>query len=85
VKRVVILTLDGGGSSTRVWSIMATTSRARDRRVEEHLEPGAIILMHIGAATNGATLDTSALPAVIAAVRRHGYSFTTFASLRRAQ
>ena len=64
------------------WTGTQTVSGAV-RRVEDALQPGAIILMHIGAASNGATLDTRALPAVIAAVRRHGYSFTTFASLRQ--
>ena len=51
------------------------------RRVREGLEPGAIVLMHVGAARDGSTLDARALPAVIDMVRRRGYSFTTLERL----
>lgn len=49
-------------------------------RVVENLRPGAIILMHVGSAgdVDRSTIDANALPGVIDAVRRHGYSFTTF-------
>lgn len=47
------------------------------RRVLDHLEPGEIVLMHLGSANGGATLDTDALPAVIAALRARGYGFVT--------
>jgi peptidoglycan/xylan/chitin deacetylase (PgdA/CDA1 family) len=57
------------------------------RRVVDSLRPGAIILMHVGSAgdVDRSTIDAHALPGVIDAVRRHGYSFTTFpARWRRA-
>jgi peptidoglycan/xylan/chitin deacetylase (PgdA/CDA1 family) len=49
-------------------------------RVVSALRPGAIILMHVGSAgdVDRSTIDANALPGVIDAVRRHGYSFTTF-------
>ncbi|MDQ3876447.1 MAG: polysaccharide deacetylase family protein [Actinomycetota bacterium] len=46
-------------------------------RVLAALRPGAIILMHVGAAGDGSTIDTRALAKVISAVRRRGYSFTS--------
>jgi peptidoglycan/xylan/chitin deacetylase (PgdA/CDA1 family) len=47
------------------------------RRIVEHLVPGEIVLMHLGAARDGATLDSSALPEVIRAVSARGYRFVT--------
>jgi len=41
--------------------------------------------MHLGAAHDGATLDSHALPRVIAAVHAHGYRFVTLASVRAPQ
>ncbi len=52
-------------------------------RVVASLRPGAIVLMHVGAAQDGSLVDTRALPAVIDAVRRRGYTFTTLERLRR--
>jgi peptidoglycan-N-acetylglucosamine deacetylase len=52
------------------------------RRVLDRLRPGAIVLMHVGAARDGSTVDVRALPAVIDAIRRRGYTFTTFERLR---
>jgi peptidoglycan/xylan/chitin deacetylase (PgdA/CDA1 family) len=52
-------------------------------RVVARLEPGAIVLLHLGAARDGSALDAKALPAVIDAVRRRGYTFTTLERLRR--
>lgn len=46
-------------------------------RVLDHLAPGEIVLMHVGAANDGSTLDADALPAVISAVRARGYGFAT--------
>jgi peptidoglycan/xylan/chitin deacetylase (PgdA/CDA1 family) len=57
------------------------------RRVVDSLRPGEIILMHVGSAgdVDRSTIDAHALAGVIAAVRRHGYGFTTFpASWRSA-
>jgi peptidoglycan/xylan/chitin deacetylase (PgdA/CDA1 family) len=55
------------------------------RRVVENLRPGAIILMHVGSAGDAdrSTIDAHALPDVIDAVRRHGYTFTTLERFRR--
>ena len=38
-------------------------------------QPGEIVLMHVGAAPDGSTLDADALPRVIAELKRRGYSF----------
>ena len=45
------------------------------------LRPGAIVLMHVGQARDGSLIDPHALPAVIDAIRRRGYSFTTLEPL----
>jgi peptidoglycan/xylan/chitin deacetylase (PgdA/CDA1 family) len=42
-------------------------------RVLDALRPGAIVLMHVGAAPDGSTLDADALPGIIAAIRTRGY------------
>jgi peptidoglycan/xylan/chitin deacetylase (PgdA/CDA1 family) len=47
------------------------------RRVMDHLMPGEIVLMHLGAARDGATLDSTALPELIRAVTARGYRFVT--------
>jgi peptidoglycan/xylan/chitin deacetylase (PgdA/CDA1 family) len=52
------------------------------RRVVDHLVPGEIVLVHLGAARDGATLDAQALPRIISAVLRRGYRFVTLASVR---
>jgi peptidoglycan/xylan/chitin deacetylase (PgdA/CDA1 family) len=46
-------------------------------RVVRGLQPGAIVLMHLGRST-----DAQALPAVIAAIRARGYRLVTLASVR---
>jgi peptidoglycan/xylan/chitin deacetylase (PgdA/CDA1 family) len=53
------------------------------RRVLAGLMPGEIVLMHIGSAGDGATLDTDALPAVVRAVEARGYRFVTLESVGR--
>jgi peptidoglycan/xylan/chitin deacetylase (PgdA/CDA1 family) len=50
-------------------------------RVVAKLQPGAIVLMHLGAAEDGSTLDADALPKLIAAIRHAGYSFVTVSTL----
>jgi peptidoglycan/xylan/chitin deacetylase (PgdA/CDA1 family) len=45
------------------------------QRVKAAERPGEIVLMHIGAAPDGSTLDADALPAVIAQLRSDGYGF----------
>ena len=49
------------------------------QRVLNALRPGEIVLMHVGAANDGSTLDASALPSIIAAVRAAGYRFVLVA------
>ncbi|HUZ87895.1 MAG TPA: polysaccharide deacetylase family protein [Candidatus Baltobacterales bacterium] len=44
------------------------------RRVLAKLQPGEIVLMHLGAATDGTTLDADALPAVVREIQARGYS-----------
>jgi peptidoglycan/xylan/chitin deacetylase (PgdA/CDA1 family) len=44
----------------------------------EHLEPGEIVLMHVGAnPTDHSTLDADALARIINAIRARGYGFVT--------
>jgi peptidoglycan/xylan/chitin deacetylase (PgdA/CDA1 family) len=47
------------------------------RRVVDALVPGEIVLMHLGSARDGSTIDAHALPAVVRAVRARGYRFVT--------
>ena len=54
------------------------------RRVADHLEPGAIVLMHVGVARDGSLLDARALPRVIALVRSRGHRFVTLGRFVRA-
>lgn len=51
-------------------------------RVLAKLQPGEIVLMHLGAAPDGTTLDADALPNLIAAIRGAGYSFVTVDAMR---
>jgi peptidoglycan/xylan/chitin deacetylase (PgdA/CDA1 family) len=44
------------------------------QRVMAALQPGEIVLMHVGAATDGSTLDAASLPAMIKAIQAAGYS-----------
>jgi len=54
------------------------------RRVADQLEPGAIVLMHVGVAKDGSLLDAGALPRVISLVRARGYGFVTLSRFVRA-
>lgn len=45
------------------------------QRVLSGLQPGEIVLMHVGAASDGSTLDADALPSIISAVEARGYRF----------
>ena len=53
------------------------TAAGAVRRVVDALAPGEIVLMHLGSARDGSTIDAHALPAVIRAVRARGYRFVT--------
>ena len=52
-------------------------------RVAAARSSGAIVLMHLGAAPDGSTLDADALPRIIAEARSAGYGFVTLSQLRR--
>lgn len=45
------------------------------QRVKDGERPGEIVLMHLGAAPDGSTLDADALPAIIKQLRGDGYGF----------
>ena len=45
------------------------------RRVAARLEPGAILIMHLGGGKDGSMLDARALPQVVSLVERRGYRF----------
>jgi len=62
----------GWQGSTRDQSVDTVVAR-----VVANLRPGAIVLMHVGAAEDGTTLDAAALTRVIAEVRARGYEFAT--------
>lgn len=65
-------TLGSEGSSLGQ-SIGSVTSRAL-----EHLRPGEIILMRVGANPHDhSTLDADALPRIISAIQARGYQFVT--------
>lgn len=50
-------------------------------RALAHLEPGEIMLMHVGAnPSDHSTLDGDALPGIINAIKARGYGFTTLPS-----
>ena len=67
--------------SLDTWGWMGATEgqsvRTVVRRFDERLQPGAIVLMHLGAARDGSLLDARALPLVIAAAKRRGFRFVT--------
>ncbi|WP_260982482.1 polysaccharide deacetylase family protein [Arthrobacter sp. U41] len=51
-------------------------------RVLARLQPGEIVLMHIGSnPDDGTTLDADALPGMIERIRQAGYGFTTLVAL----
>jgi peptidoglycan/xylan/chitin deacetylase (PgdA/CDA1 family) len=47
------------------------------KRVLDTAQPGQIVLMHVGSADDGSTLDADALPGIIRGLRERGYAFTT--------
>lgn len=59
-----------------------TTTQTVADRVLANLQPGEIILMHIGSnPDDGSTLDADALPGIIEQVSGAGYGFTTLDAL----
>jgi peptidoglycan/xylan/chitin deacetylase (PgdA/CDA1 family) len=70
------------------WGWMGLTLQSvagAQRRVLDHLMPGEIVLMHLGAARDRSTIDSRALPGVIRAVRARGYKFVTLQGVRAPQ
>ncbi|KRE81746.1 polysaccharide deacetylase family protein [Arthrobacter sp. Soil763] len=58
------------------------TARIVEDRVLAALQPGEIVLMHIGSnPDDGSTLDADALPRIIDRIRQAGYGFTTLDAL----
>ena len=58
------------------------TARTVADRVLAALQPGEIVLMHIGSnLDDGTTLDADALPQLITRIRQAGYGFTTLDAL----
>ena len=58
------------------------TTREVCDRVIAALQPGEIVLMHVGSnPDDGSTLDADALPEIIATMRAAGYSFVTLDAL----
>ena len=49
------------------------------QRVVGALQPGEIVLMHVGGANDGTTLDAAALPELIRQVQARGYRFVSIA------
>jgi peptidoglycan/xylan/chitin deacetylase (PgdA/CDA1 family) len=56
---------------------LRVSERAVVDRVVRNLQPGEIVLMHLGRST-----DSAALGAVVRAIRAHGYRLVTLASVR---
>jgi peptidoglycan/xylan/chitin deacetylase (PgdA/CDA1 family) len=52
-------------------------------RVLAGLRPGAIVLLHVGSAPDGSTLDADALPGLIAAIRSRGYALVELGTFVR--
>ena len=50
-------------------------------RVLGALQPGEIVLMHVGSANDHTTLDAGALPSIINSIRARGYTFVTLRAL----
>ncbi len=63
----------GAAEGISVSQVAARTAAART--------PGEIVLMHLGAAPDGSTLDADALPTIIAQARSAGYGFETLSQL----
>jgi peptidoglycan/xylan/chitin deacetylase (PgdA/CDA1 family) len=58
-----------------------TVQRVIDR-VLAGLQPGEIVLMHVGShPTDGSMLDAAALPRIVDAIRARGYTFVTLGAL----
>jgi peptidoglycan/xylan/chitin deacetylase (PgdA/CDA1 family) len=67
------------------WGWMGTSMQSVPgavRKVVDHLVPGEIVMMHLGSARDGSTIDSKALPAVIKRVHARGYRFVTLAGIQ---
>ena len=68
------------------WGWMGASMQTVDgavRKVVNHLVPGEIVMMHLGSARDGSTIDSKALAPVIRQIRARGYRFVTLAGVRR--
>ena len=73
------------GYGSIAWTVASLGSQGRSAggtqaivaRVVSQLQPGEIVLMHVGTARDGSTPDADALPALIQAIAARGYGFTT--------
>ena len=73
------------GYGSIAWTVATLGSKGRSAggtpaivaRVVSQLQPGEIVLMHVGTARDGSTPDANALPALIQAIAARGYGFTT--------
>lgn len=54
-------------------------------RVRQALRPGAIVLLHAGAAADGSTLDADALGRLVRSLRARGYELTTLPRFLRSR
>jgi peptidoglycan/xylan/chitin deacetylase (PgdA/CDA1 family) len=71
--------------TTDTWGWMGRSSQTVGgvvQRVVDGLVPGQIVMMHLGSARDRSTIDTTALPGVIRAVRARGYRLVTLAGIR---
>jgi peptidoglycan/xylan/chitin deacetylase (PgdA/CDA1 family) len=67
------------------WGWMGASSQTAAgaiHRVVAHLVPGEIVMMHLGSSRDHNTIDATALPGVIRAVRARGYRFVTLDGIR---
>ena len=67
------------------WGWMGTsmqTVHGAVSKVMNHLVPGEIVMMHLGSARDGSTIDSKALAPVIRQIRARGYRFVTLAGVR---
>ena len=93
-KRTIAAVNDAGYVAVR-WTVdtlgwegtrAGITVRSVVRRVLDNLQPGEIVLMHVGANPDDhSTLDADALPQVISKLRARGYTFVTLNALLTAR
>jgi peptidoglycan/xylan/chitin deacetylase (PgdA/CDA1 family) len=63
-----------------VKNIAGIEAQPAPSRVLNALQPGEIVLMHVGAANDATTLDADALPTLINELRARGYALVLVSS-----